>query len=132
MCVLPSLPRALIAVVLALSIGLHWTVLQTVAWAGMVVTYSKDASLTVALVKTFDGQHPCNLCTEIQKAKKAEKKQDAKPELKKFTLLNDKEDRWIVSSPTEFYLLNWAEASALITHLQPPVPPPRSGTSMCA
>jgi hypothetical protein len=130
--VLSSLSRAFIAVVLALSIGLHWTLLQTVAWAGMVVTYSKDGSLTDAIEKTLDGKHPCPLCTEIQKAKKAEKKQDLNPEVKKITLLNGKEDSWALTPSTDFYLLHWAEDSAFTTLDQPPSPPPRIGISIRA
>jgi hypothetical protein len=122
--VLPSLPRAFIAVVLALSIGLHWTLLQTVAWAGMVVTYSRDASLTVALEKTFDGDHPCCWCKEIEKARKSEKNPDLKPELKQLTLLHQ-EQRWTFTPSTDFYLLTRIEPACLTIADQPPVPPPR-------
>ena len=123
---LSSLSRAFIAVVLALSIGLHWTLLQTVAWAGMVVTYSRDGSFTQAIEKTLDGQHPCHLCTEIEKAKKEEKKQEAKSELRKITLLNDQEERWVLTLSSDFYLLNGVEVSALTIDNQPPTPPPRA------
>ncbi len=50
---------------LALLVGGHWGMLQVVAWTGMVITYSRDASLGEAVRKTFDGDHPCALCNEV-------------------------------------------------------------------
>src|SRR5437867_4285298 len=78
------LPRILIALALASSIGLHWAFLQAVAWAGMVISYSQDAPLTEAVVKTFDGQHPCKLCKQIAKGKRSEKRTEYKHELSKL------------------------------------------------
>ncbi len=61
---------------LVLSLGLHWAVLQTIAWTGMIVKYSRDASFTEAVSKTFDGEHPCKLCLAIEKGRADEKKQE--------------------------------------------------------
>jgi hypothetical protein len=66
----------LVVLALTFSLGLHWALLQTVAWVGMAVSYSQDASLTVALAKTFDGQHPCKLCKVVETGRSAEKQQD--------------------------------------------------------
>ena len=63
---------------------------------------------------------------EIEKAKKEEKKQEAKPELRKITLLNDQEERWVLTLSSDFYLLNGVEVSALTIDNQPPTPPPRA------
>lgn len=68
--------RFLVVLALAVSVGLHWGFLQSVAWVGMVASYSRDASFTDALGKTFDGKHPCKLCTSIKKGRAEEKKQD--------------------------------------------------------
>lgn len=62
--------------VLVLSLGLHWALLQTVAWTGMIVSYSQGASFKEALSKTFDGKHPCCLCKVVQQGRAAEKKQE--------------------------------------------------------
>jgi hypothetical protein len=67
--------HCLIAFSLIVAVGGHWTVLQSVAWFGMVVTYSQDAPLSVALGKTFDGNHPCKLCKVVDAGKKSEKQQ---------------------------------------------------------
>ena len=64
---------------LVLSLGLHWAVLQTVAWAGMIVAYSRDSTVQQAVSKTFDGQHPCPLCKAIEQGREQEKQQDQKP-----------------------------------------------------
>jgi len=45
-----------ISLALFLVIGGPWAVLQTVAWTKMMVDYSRGASLTEAVTKTFDGE----------------------------------------------------------------------------
>ena len=47
-----------VACALILAVGAHWAVLQSVAWTGMVISYSQNAPLTEALQKTFDGDYP--------------------------------------------------------------------------
>jgi len=62
---------ARIAVVLLLfwATGGQWLVLQSIAWSGMIIDYSKTDHLCGAVSKTFDGDHPCRLCLFIQKQK---------------------------------------------------------------
>lgn len=52
--------------VLALSLGLHWALLQSVAWTGMFIRFSRQFNVVEALQKTFDGHHPCSLCKFVQ------------------------------------------------------------------
>lgn len=66
--------QAIAVMVLTFSLGMHWVLLQTVAWSGMVVTYAQEDCLRTALVKTFDGQHPCTLCRVVEDGRSAEKK----------------------------------------------------------
>ena len=61
---------------LVISTGIHWVALQTVAWAGMIVSYSEKAPLKTALAETFDGKYPCPLCKAIAAGKKSEKKSE--------------------------------------------------------
>ena len=63
--VLGRLFKALVIVALVSSIGLHWVLLQSVAWTSMVVSYAQTGTFREALAKTFDGKHPCPLCKEI-------------------------------------------------------------------
>jgi hypothetical protein len=52
--------------------GGQWLMLQSVAWINMVRDYSQSSTLSRALIKTFDGNHPCPLCRFIQKEKSAQ------------------------------------------------------------
>jgi hypothetical protein len=74
--VLPRLAKALVIVALTISLGAHWAFLQSLAWAGMLYTYSKQVGLSQGLAMTFDGDHPCGLCKTIQKGKAQERKQE--------------------------------------------------------
>jgi hypothetical protein len=58
-------------------LGLHWALLQAVAWTGMIVSYSHNASLAEAVSKTFDGAHPCCLCQTIKQGRAEEKQQES-------------------------------------------------------
>jgi len=61
---------------LCAAIGLHWAALQSIAWVGMLITYSHHQSVATAVAETFDGDHPCPLCKAIHKAEESGKKQD--------------------------------------------------------
>jgi hypothetical protein len=74
----------MLALAVCASIGLHWAALQTVAWTQMLVTYSQNAALGEAVKKTFDGEHPCELCRLVQHGQNEEKKQDSAPLTKKL------------------------------------------------
>ncbi|MBI3416429.1 MAG: hypothetical protein HY043_14130 [Verrucomicrobia bacterium] len=67
--------QLLVVGALVMSIGAHWAALQSVAWVGMVISYSQNSTLTEAVQKTFDGQHPCKLCKFVSEGKKSEHKQ---------------------------------------------------------
>lgn len=45
--------------------GAHWMALQCTAWTGMLVSRAISTSVPEALSSTFDGQHPCALCSAI-------------------------------------------------------------------
>jgi hypothetical protein len=55
-------------------LGGHWAVLQSVAWAQMLVDYAQRDSLSTAVVKTFDGAHPCELCHTVKEGRLEEQK----------------------------------------------------------
>ena len=40
----------------------------------MLVDYSQQDSLTVAVAKTFDGKHPCQLCHTVKQVRQEEQK----------------------------------------------------------
>jgi hypothetical protein len=55
--------------------GGHYAVLQTVAWTGMLIDYSRSAGLVEGVKQTFDGEHPCKMCMSIEESKKEEEQQ---------------------------------------------------------
>ena len=69
--------KILVILAVALSVGLHWALLQTVAWTGMLVTYAQQTSIRDAVVKTFDGKHPCRLCKLVREGQQSEKESPA-------------------------------------------------------
>jgi hypothetical protein len=62
---------------LVLAIGGHWPLLQSVAWVKMFVTFSQTDDLKTAVAKTFDGKHPCSICSLVKQGKETEQKQTA-------------------------------------------------------
>lgn len=65
--------------------------LQSVAWVGMMIEYSRDGSIALAARKTFDGNHPCCLCKAIAAGKKSQQKKEYSLQLQKleFPLLRE-------------------------------------------
>lgn len=60
---------------LVLSLGLHWALLQSVAWTGMLIRFSAQGSFMDAVAMTFDGEHPCSLCKVVTQGRAGEKQQ---------------------------------------------------------
>ena len=112
------------AVALVSSIGLHWAFFQSVAWVGMVITYSQEGTLTQALQKTFDGKHPCSLCHQIAQAQKSQKKSDRQLEIKRLEFIKA-EQVIALAAPTHFQIKSTGNSSAPQFCETPPVPPPR-------
>ena len=111
-------------VALILSIGGHWVLLQSVAWVGMFAKNVRTYSVTEALEKTFDGQHPCALCKVVAAGKKSEQKQT-------IAKLEVKIDFWlapasclVVVPPRASHELPQADAFSSRVET-PPTPPPR-------
>jgi hypothetical protein len=51
----------------------------------MVVTYSKqENSLATAMEKTFDGEHPCNLCDAVRTGREADREQQVEKHVVKL------------------------------------------------
>jgi hypothetical protein len=113
----------MLALALAGSIGLHWAFLQSVAWVGMIISYSHKASVTEALEKTFDGKHPCPLCKSISKSQKAEKKSVSTLELKKLEFPYAPGDFAFIA-PTFCWEVRADNHTAdVLTHAPPRIPP---------
>ena len=77
--------------------------LQTVAWASMIVDYSRNGALTEAVEKTFDGRHPCRICKEIEK-ERMEKKHDPASTMQKIELFDQPVAKFVFSSASSVSL----------------------------
>lgn len=107
---------------LVLSIGGHWAFLQSIAWVGMAVTYSKHASLCNALEKTFDGHHLCKLCKLVRAGQKAEHSKDLKIDLKKsFDLMAGTKTFFNFESPS---ILPQMRLERVLERTEAPLLPP--------
>ena len=119
-----KLTKVAVVFSLVLAIGGQWGILQSIAWIGMAVSYSQDSALTEAISKTFDGNHPCQLCKVVQEGKKSERKQaslkvDTKLEflpVGAFPLLH---------APLLFVVRSDQTDSMRSRVESPPIPPPR-------
>lgn len=121
---LAKLSRLIVVLTLLCTVGTHWTILQSVAWVRMTVSFAQTAPLSEALAKTFDGKHPCQLCKLVQNGKKSEKRQDAKTESFKMDLCLGSQPITL-SAPALKRLSNLRDPlPGLLLHA-PPSPPPR-------
>jgi hypothetical protein len=123
--VISRLAKMLTAIALAASIGLHLAFLQSAAWIGMMITYSQQAPLHEALVKTFDGKHPCSLCKKIGGERKAQHKSDRQFEFKKLELISVGQV-FLPTPPCFFQKPISGNEKAPELCESPPVPPPRA------
>ena len=121
---LVRLARLLVVLMLATTLGAHWALLQTFAWTAMLADNLRSESLTEAVVKTFDGKHPCCLCKAVKEGRNSEQKKEFtfsafKPEFPPFS-----EQHGLVA-PSEFKLYPLQNFSAKSLTQQPLTPPPR-------
>ena len=125
---LRSIARVLIVAMLCASIGLHWVTLQSVAWGMMIVKYSRECPLPEAVAKTFDGQHPCNLCKHISTEQHSPKKPAAQPTVAKPDLLCATTLR---ANPNTWKRCDYLSFDFTISERsdRPVIPPPRSATA---
>ncbi len=113
---------------LVLSLGLHWGVLQTIAWTGMIVKYSHATSLAEAVNQTFDGQHACQLCKIVKQGRAGEKQDGQKQQVKPGSQL----DAGIIWQAPVFEFIQTAiripspHTTAVGRLDDPPLPPPRA------
>ncbi len=109
---------------LCFTLGLHWAVLQAVAWTGMVVTFSQDGSLGDAVEKTFNGKAPCKLCKAVAEGKRTEQTSETFQSTKKLDLLGGASAVAVHSPVLRSLPLispdDWSARSQI-----PPLPPPR-------
>jgi len=122
--VLARFGKCLVVFTLVLVTGAHWAALQTVAWTTMLASNLRNDSLTQAISKTFDGEHPCCLCKAIAAAKKSEKKSEAVSLVLKMEFPPTAEMP-VLFPPSRFGVLPLQDSFADSFSSKPPLPPPR-------
>jgi hypothetical protein len=114
------------AIVLALVcvVGGHWALLQSLAWVSMTINFSRTDALDTAIEKTFDGQHPCNLCHFVAEGKKSERTKETLKPATKLELISS--TSFVLPAPREHEIeLAVFLLSAHSRADTPPSPPPR-------
>jgi hypothetical protein len=126
----PLVPRKLarFCLILALlaTVGGHWFVFQSFAWATMLVDNLQTSSLSEAVSRTFDGNHPCRMCKHISEQRKTEKQSEAPaPQIRKLEFVL--QPVTFVFSAPELFWLQTADVNHLTSISSAPLlPPPRT------
>lgn len=121
----------LLLLAVLITTNLHLPALQVAAWASMLIDYSRDHSLSVAVDMTFDGDHPCPMCKSIEAA--ATRHADEATAIEGVTppqplYVASADAAWIhVLVPLA--RLDLSTASAVRFVHRPSVPPPRSANT---
>lgn len=122
--VLGRLGKWLMVGALVMVIGGHWALLQSAAWVGMAIQFSRTEPVTVALGKTFDGNHPCPVCKIVKAGKAAEKQRDLLKIETKFDFLTEAGSCGLFPpGPSRHFTPEAEQADA--TRAAPLLPPPR-------
>jgi hypothetical protein len=103
-------------------IGGHWMIFQSVAWVLMTVQNLPENSLSDALVKTFDGNNPCQMCKTIEKGKESEKKNALQNISFKQELFH--EPAVLVLVPPAYYWIQLVPVCNVGLLMEPPLSPP--------
>jgi hypothetical protein len=122
--VLGCIARAVTILALCCAIGLQWLALQSIAWTAMIVDFSRNASLCQAIVKTFDGAHPCSLCHVVNVGKNSEKKSDLQSPTRKIDMICAFRTASLLQPfvPVEYAAIDFSFERL---RRSPPAPPPR-------
>lgn len=90
----------------------------------MVISFSQETSLAIALEKTFSGRNPCAICKTVKEGRESEKNRE-------FVKLDHKLDLWLSGNgplldPPPFPTVTVAGPVTAIRRAEsPPTPPPR-------
>jgi hypothetical protein len=116
--------RIVVVCTIILGMGVHWSILQSVAWTGMVISYSQGTSFKEGLEKTFDGKHPCTLCKWVKAGQRSEQGRDRQE-------LPLNLDLFVHSLPAQLIFGRKVEESCPVfqdfyrwSKESPPIPPP--------
>ncbi len=118
---------AKVAVILAvaLSVGLHWALLQSVAWTGMFVSFAQQTTVREAFTKTFNGKNPCRICKLVREGQQSEKQHASLLPLVKIESLPCA-TAFVLTPPAPLSRPPSLDLVASLRAESPPSPPPRA------
>jgi len=121
--------RILLVAILMFSIGLHWIVLQSAAWAGMFIDFAREGSVIEAVEKTFDGQHACPLCKKVKEGSQGSKRKQSPKEDDSVKVLDAVLVSHLVIIPPAGETISFAPLRVVLIQRNemPEPPPPRRG-----
>jgi hypothetical protein len=121
------LVRLTVVLMLGTTLGMHWAVLQGMAWTAMFMKQVQSLPVSVALSYTFDGEHACEWCRVVRDGKAEEKaRQESRMTVKLEGVLPPIS---LVACQMEETLdlgSRRASTGGLIRREPPPLPPPRA------
>lgn len=111
-----------------LSLGMHWALLQGIAWTGMLISFASKGTVIEAVEKTFNGQNACALC---QKVKQGQASDDDQPQqngqaVKKIDAVLVQTTKLVVPAGETIVFAVISEEGTR-TNARPEMPPPRRG-----
>ena len=109
----------------ALSVGLHWALLQSVAWTGMFVTFAQQTTVREAFTKTFNGKNPCRICKLVREGQQSEQQPESLLPLVKIESLPCA-SAFVLTPPAPLSLTPSLDLTASLRAESPPFPPPRA------
>lgn len=117
-----------VVLLVCLSLGMHWALLQGIAWTGMLISFAREGAMIEAVEKTFDGQHACALCLKVKEGRDSDEKQpqQAGQSLKKLEAVLVAGVKLIVPAAEEMSFAVVHEQS-VSRNETPEMPPPRRG-----
>jgi hypothetical protein len=126
---LAGLAGSLVAILVTM--GLHWDLLQALAWTRMLAQYSRTEPLSQAVGMTFDGQHPCPLCLKIRSGRQQQERNEQqspspKTEVRGELFFEPSRVTAPIPALVASDLVPFVPAAMRILTYRPPKPPPRS------
>lgn len=119
------LARWLLVLALSFSIGLQWALLQSAAWVGMIVSYSRENSVARSVAMTFDGRHPCTVCRAVERGASTQSdSQGMERPVPKLDLAAPEAESWVLASPARAIPAGGGGLKSGVEHA-PPTPPPK-------
>ena len=117
-----------IVLLVCLSLGMHWALLQSIAWTGMLISFASEGAMIEAVEKTFDGQHGCPLCEKVKEGRDSDQKhpQQTGQSLKKMDAILVTLTK-LIAPAAEKISFAMIHACSVKRNERPEMPPPRRG-----